>query len=114
MRIFYILLSTILLMTSLAAKSQVKVSSPETDHKVVKKFYPNPAVSFITFELDKEPSVTYTLLIYSFIGKQVKSIPDIQDRAQVPVSELNRGLYTFQLKDQTGHVTDSGIFQVVK
>ena len=112
MRIFYIILSTILLMTTIPAKSQVKVSSPETDHKVVKKFYPNPAVSFITFELDKEPSVTYTLLIYSFIGRQVKTIPDLQDRAQVTVSDLNRGLYTFQLKDQTGRITDSGIFQV--
>ena len=49
MRIFYIILSTILLMTTMPAKSQVKVSSPETDHKVVKKFYPNPAISFITF-----------------------------------------------------------------
>ena len=116
MRIFYIILSTILLMmmTSIPAQSQVKGSSPETDHKVVKKFYPNPAVSFITFELDKEPSVTYSLLIYSFIGKQVKSIPDLQDRAQITVSDLTRGLYTFQLKDQTGRITDSGIFQVIK
>lgn len=114
MRIFYIFLSTILLMTTIPAKSQVKVSSPETDHKVVKKFYPNPAVSFITFELDKEPAVTYTLVLYSFIGKLVKTIPDLQDRTQVTVSDLTRGLYTFQLKDQAGRITDSGIFQVVK
>ena len=113
MRIFYILLSIILL-TSTQAKSQARGPLPEPEHKVVKKFYPNPAVSYIVFELDKEPSTTYTLLIYSFIGKQVKTIPDLQDRAQITVSDLTRGLYTFQLKDPTGRITDSGIFQVVK
>ena len=52
MRIFYILLSIILL-TSIQAKSQVRGPMPDQDHKVI-KFYPNPAVSYITFELAKE------------------------------------------------------------
>jgi hypothetical protein len=44
----------------------------------------------------------------------VKDVPDIVDKYTVNVSDLTRGLYTFQLKDQSGRVTDSGIFQVNK
>ena len=113
MRIFYILLSFILLNTT-QAKSQARGPLPETDHKVVKKFYPNPAVSYIIFEIDKEPNQSYTLQIYSFLGKLVKNIPDIIDHYNVNLSDLYRGLYTFQLKDQSGRVTDSGIFQLNK
>jgi hypothetical protein len=113
MRIFYILLSIILLSIT-QAKSQARGPLPEPDHKVVKKFYPNPAVSYIIFELEKEPNQTYTLQVYSFLGKMVKDVPDIVDKYTVNVSDLTRGLYTFQLKDQSGRVTDSGIFQVNK
>jgi Secretion system C-terminal sorting domain len=113
MRIFYILLSIILLSTT-QAKSQARGPLPEPEHKVVKKFYPNPAVSYIIFELEKEPNQTYTLQVYSFLGKMVKDVPDIVDRYTLNVSDLTRGLYTFQLKDQSGRVTDSGIFQVNK
>jgi hypothetical protein len=112
MRIFYILLSTILL-TSTRAMSQARGPLPDPDHKVA-KFYPNPAVSFITFELVREANKTYSLQIFSFLGKKVKDVPDITDKTTVNLSELSRGLYTFQLKDPTGRVTDSGIFQVNK
>ncbi len=103
MRIFYILLSIILL-TSIQAKSQVRGPMPDQDHKVI-KFYPNPAVSYITFELAKEPNKTFTLQIYSFLGRKVKDIPEIADKTTVQLSELTRGLYTFQLKrrDRTRH-----------
>lgn len=112
MKIFYILLSGILLI-SIQAKSQGRGPFPEPEHKVI-KFYPNPAVSYITFELAKEPNKTFTLQIYSFLGKKVKEVPDIVDKYTVSLSDLNRGLYTFQLKDQVGRVTDSGMFQVNK
>ena len=86
---------------------------PDQEHKVI-KFYPNPAVSYITFELVKEDNKTFTLQIYSFLGKMVKDIPEISDKTTVQLSDLTRGLYTFQLKDQTGRITDSGIFQLNK
>ena len=112
MRIFYIVLSIILL-TSTQAKSQARGPLPESEHKVV-KFYPNPAVSYITFELIKEPNKTYTLQIFSFLGRKVKDVTDVADKKTVNLSDLTRGLYTFQLKDEDGRVTDSGIFQVNK
>ena len=42
MRIFYILLSTILLINT-QAKSQVRPPAPDPEHKLI-KFYPNPAI----------------------------------------------------------------------
>src|SRR3981081_337728 len=102
MRIFYILLSIILL-SSTQAKSQARGPLPEPDHKVI-KFYPNPAVSYITFELAKEPNKTYSLQIFSFLGKKVKDVQEITDKTTVNLSELTRGLYTFPLKDPSGRV----------
>ncbi|HLZ85818.1 MAG TPA: T9SS type A sorting domain-containing protein [Puia sp.] len=100
-------------MTSIQAKSQARGPLSEPEHKVI-KFYPNPAVSYITFELTKEQNKAYTLQIFSFLGRKVKEVPDMADKKTVNLSDLTRGLYTFQLKDEDGRVTDSGIFQVNK
>ena len=112
MRIFYILLSIILLSSS-QAKSQARGPMPDPEPKII-KFYPNPAVSFITFEIAKESNKTYTLLIFNFLGKKVKDVPDISAKTVVNLSDLVRGIYIFQLKEQNGRVTDSGTFQINK
>ena len=112
MRIFYILLSIILL-SSTQAKSQARGPMPDPEPKII-KFYPNPAVSFITFEIAKESNKTYTLLIFNFLGKKVKDVPDISAKTVVNLSDLVRGIYIFQLKEQNGRVTDSGTFQINK
>ena len=44
----------------------------------------------------------------------VKDEKDISDKRTVNLSDLNRGLYTFQLRDGNGRITDSGIFQLNK
>ena len=93
--------------------SQARGPMPDQDLKVI-KFYPNPAVSYITFELVKDANKTFNLQIYSFLGRKVKDIPEISDKTTVQLSDLTRGLYTFQLKDDAGRVTDSGIFQINK
>jgi hypothetical protein len=113
MRILYILVSIILLTTA-QARSQVRGPMPDNEHKIVKKFYPNPAVSYIIFELDKEPNTSYRLEIFSFLGKMVKDIPDMVDHYTLTLSDLSRGLYTFQLRDQSGNITDSCIFLLNK
>ena len=113
MRIFYILVSIILL-TSIQAKSQVRTSAPDPEPKVV-KFYPNPAISFITFEIiDKEENKTYQLQIFNFLGKMVKEATDVSAKTTMNVSDLVRGIYIFQLKESNGRIVESGRFQVNK
>ena len=99
-------------MTTTQAKSQARGPLPDPEHRVV-KFYPNPAVSFITFEVVRS-NKSCSLQIYSFLGRMVKDVADVQDKTTVNLSDLTRGVYTFQLKDETGRITDTGIFQVIK
>ena len=112
MRIFYILLSFILL-SSTQAKSQARGPMPDPEIKIV-KFYPNPAVSFITFEIEKESNKVYSLQIFNFLGRKVKDVADLSPKTVVNLSDLVRGIYIFQLKEQNGRVADSGTFQVNK
>lgn len=112
MRIFYILI-TIILVTTTQAKSQARLPVPDTEGKIV-KFYPNPAVSYITFELDKDNiNKTYSLQIYNFLGRKVYEAV-VTSQTKVDLTNFVRGLYIFQLKDQNGRVTESDKFQVNK
>jgi len=112
MKIFYILLSFILLST-FQARSQARGPMPDPEIKIV-KFYPNPAVSFITFEVEKESNKVYSLQIFNFLGRKVKDVADLSPKTIVNLSDLVRGIYIFQLKEQNGRVADSGTFQVNK
>lgn len=114
MRIFYIV-PIILLLSAVNAKSQVRqsalLSDPDTG---TVRFYPNPAVSIITFDFQKEYSKTYSFQIFNFIGKKVYEAPAIDQKTIVNLSDFYRGVYIFQLRDQNGKIIKSGKFQVVK
>ena len=113
MRIFYITVSTILLLT-VRVNAQSHLSPlPDPDSKLV-KFYPNPAISQITFDLQKSSDKTYSIQIFSFIGKKVYEASSVDQKTIVNLSDFFRGIYIFQLKDQTGKVIESGKFQVNK
>ena len=114
MRIFYILI-TIILVTTTQAKSQARIPIPETEGKIV-KFYPNPAVSYITFELDKDlnNAKAYSLQIYNFLGRKVYDVAVATSQTKIDLTNFVRGLYIFQLKDPNGRITESDKFQVNK
>lgn len=110
MKIFYIV--SIILLTTLQSKSQT--SSPASQQPVarVTKFYPNPAISQITFDLEQTTDKTYSLQVYNFVGKKVLDLPAINQKTVVNVSDFYRGVYIFQLRDKTGKLIDYGKFQV--
>jgi hypothetical protein len=111
MRIFYLLISIILLMTA-PAQSQVKFAVPDPDAKIV-RFYPNPAISFINFEVDRDLNKSYSLQIFNFLGKKVFE-SNVNSKTIVDLSNFVRGLYIFQLREQDGRIAESGKFQVNK
>lgn len=78
------------------------------------KFYPNPAVSFISFEFLKNYDQSYSLEIYNFIGKKVADIKATDKKLIVPLTDFYRGVYIFQIKDRQGSIVEAGKFQVVK
>jgi len=116
MRIFYILLSYILLLT-VQARSQNRPSplpsAPEPEGKII-RFYPNPAISQITFDFQKKFDKTYSLQIYNFLGKKVYEAPAVDQKTIINLSDFFRGIYIFQLKDQTGKIIESDKFQISK
>lgn len=115
MRIFYILFIALLVTTQV--KSQDKSSSQDqtTEIKVV-KFYPNPATSLITFEFKKETedNKTYSFQVFNFPGKKMYETDNVSSKTVVDLSNFFRGIYIYQLKDQSGRIIESGKFMVVK
>lgn len=79
------------------------------------RLYPNPAVSYITFELRDNFKRGLTLQLYSgILGKKVLSIALSQERSLLNLNEFPRGIYIYHLVDTNGKVLESGKFQVTK
>lgn len=79
------------------------------------KAYPNPATSYIVFEFDKSVDRSYTLQIYAFYGKKMAEIHINESKLNINLDDnYMRGLYIYQLVDQSGKIIESGKFQVNK
>ncbi|MEO7311025.1 MAG: T9SS type A sorting domain-containing protein [Chitinophagaceae bacterium] len=82
-----------------------------TEVKIV-KFYPNPATSFITFDIQRQVEKGYVIQIYNCLGRRVISVVISSNKVTVPLENLFRGLYIFQLRDKNGSIVESNKFQV--
>jgi hypothetical protein len=110
MRIIYTLL--IIFLTAFTANGQVRTTAlPEAAVKFI-KFYPNPAVSQITFDFELGYDKNYSFQIFNFTGKKVFELFAVTPKAIVNVSDFYRGVYVFQLKDRNGKIVETGKFQV--
>ena len=117
MRIFYTL-SIILLFFTISSQAQEHTQAPFPDKQPVAKitrFYPNPAISYITFDLQAGEDIrNYSFQIFSMVGKKVYENNTVNNKTTVNLSDFYRGIYIFQLRDKSGKVIDSGKFQVNK
>ncbi len=78
-------------------------------------FFPNPATSYINFTFDKSVDKNYSLQVYSFIGRKMNEIRISESKITINLdNNYYRGLYIYQLRDQTGRIVESGKFQVEK
>ena len=93
-------------------QARYSVAVKEGNPVKIVKFYPNPATTNITFELPKGSS--YMLQIYNFMGKKVFEVKNAAAVNLVNLTDFNRGIYIFQLLDNTGKIVESGKFQVSK
>jgi hypothetical protein len=112
MRIFYIFL-ILLTLVSVQVKSQSRLPSSDQDAKVI-KFYPNPAITLITFDFQNAFDKSNQLQIFNFLGKKVYEAPTSDQKTMINLSDFFRGIYIFQLRDQTGKIIQTGKFQVSK
>lgn len=111
-RIFYIII--LIAGFNFSSSAQVKSTYVQTDAVKTVKFYPNPAVSYINFEFEKNYDNSYSLLIFNFIGKKVIELKVSEQKITLPLTDYYRGVYIFQLRDKQGNIVESGKFQVAK
>ncbi|HSU27888.1 MAG TPA: T9SS type A sorting domain-containing protein [Chitinophagaceae bacterium] len=104
---------SIILLTAFYSQGQVTRPTPSPDamEKIV-KLYPNPANSYVNFDLQKTADKGLSIQVYNFLGRKMYENQNVTDRTTIDVSEYNRGVYIYHLRDQAGKIIESGKFQV--
>jgi hypothetical protein len=100
-------------LTAIHSQGQSRTLPQDAADRIV-KFYPNPATSFITFDLLKSNEKGYDIQVYNFLGKVVYEQKNISPRTTISLNEYNRGVYIYQLRERDGKIIESGKFQVSK
>lgn len=109
-----LLILTLLLLTALYTEAQ-KTPGPLPEGGITSvKLYPNPATSYITFDLQKGYQKGLTLTIFNFLGKKMSETPNVNEKTTLTLTDFNRGIYIYHLNDQSGKLIDTGKFQVSK
>ncbi|MBI1341463.1 MAG: T9SS type A sorting domain-containing protein [Terrimonas sp.] len=104
---------SIILLLAIQSNGQSR-NLPNPEGPKILKYYPNPATSFINFELQTSEEKGLNLYVINFLGKQVYEQKNIQQRTIIDLSQFTRGVYIFQLRDMNGKAIESGKFQVSK
>lgn len=101
-----------LLLTGISASAQESRNPLPDGAGKVMKLYPNPATSYITFDIQKNYQKGLTISVYNMLGKKVAETPNVNEKTNLPVTDFNRGMYIYHLTDASGKVIDTGKFQV--
>jgi hypothetical protein len=97
------------------SKAQTVSSFNNFENANLIKFYPNPATTFIQFDISDISNLSgATFKIFNFIGKKVYETNQLNERMVISLNDFFRGVYIFQLADRNGRVLESSKFQVQK
>lgn len=106
------ILSFILLIAIQSQAQAPRSIATSVDDKII-RLYPNPATSYITFDFQKNYKRGFTIHIYNgMLGKKTFELFNVPEKTTVNLNDFNRGVYIYQLIDQTGKIIESGKFQV--
>ena len=76
--------------------------------------YPNPATSYITFDIQKDYQKGLTIVVFNFLGRKITERQSVSEKTLLSLTDFLRGTYIYYLIDQTGKIIDTGKFQVTK
>ena len=76
--------------------------------------YPNPATSYITFDIQNMNQKGLTIVVFNFLGKKMAEKQSVNEKTLLSLTDFSRGTYIYHLVDQGGKVLDTGKFQVSK
>ncbi len=109
-----LLITSIILFTTVFAEAQSRSNSVLNAAVPILRFYPNPSSSIVNFDFQKSYEKGYTIQVYSFLGKKMYEKINADQRTSINLSEYNRGVYIYQLRNKAGKMVESGKFQVSK
>ncbi len=103
----------LLALTSLHVQAQTGRTNPGTEADRIVKLYPNPATSYITFDLQANFKKGLSVQIYNgVLGKKMYESQIIQEKFTLTLNDYTRGIYIYHLVDASGKIIESGKFQV--
>jgi hypothetical protein len=108
----FLLIISFILSTTISAQAQ-NTPLPEAAVAVV-RFFPNPATTVINFDLQRDQNNGLGIQIFNFLGKKMFESNNMNQRTSVNLTDFNRGVYIYQIKDRNGKMIESGKFQVSK
>jgi hypothetical protein len=110
-----LLILSIILLTAVQSQAQSSRSTPVTDAvDPIVKLYPNPATTYITFDLQNGFQKGLSIQLWNFLGRKMHETTNVSEKTTIDLSEFTRGVYIYYLVDQSGKVVKSGKFQVSK
>jgi hypothetical protein len=105
---------SIILLTAISSQAQTAKLAPPIENADKVKLYPNPATTYITFDLQNNYQKGMSIQIYHMLGRKLYETQNILEKTTVNLSDYNRGVYIYHLRDQEGKLLESGKFQVSK
>jgi hypothetical protein len=91
------------------------IASPIEPIEKLMRLYPNPAVSYITFEFKSAFKRGLSLQIYNgILGKKMVDTRLNIEKITLSLNEFSRGIYVYHLVETSGKIIESGKFQVTK
>ena len=111
MKHFSLIALLIFLSVGVFAQKTLPQSSGAPEVKNI-RFFPNPASTTINFEFNSPVEKGFSLQIFSFLGRQVLTVPVTGSRISVNVSDLMKGVYIFQVRSANGRILATNKFQV--
>ncbi len=102
-----------ILFFSFQSSAQNKPGPDQNSQDRIVKLFPNPATTYINFDLQKDYKQGMTLSIFNgILGKKMYESSNVPSRVTVDLNEFNRGVYIYHLIDASGKIVESGKFQV--
>jgi DNA/RNA endonuclease YhcR with UshA esterase domain len=86
-------------------------TSVEEINNITVNVYPNPASTYVAFELNKN---NFTIQLFDITGKTVKSVNAVGNKLRVSTSDLNNGIYFYSVYSNDGSLITTNKFVVNK
>lgn len=104
-----------ILLIAIQSQGQSSRTTPTSDGQQdrIVKLYPNPATSYITFDMQKNYKAGLTICVYNgVLGKKVYESVNTPSKITINLDDFNRGVYIYHVVDANGKIIESGKFQV--